>query len=110
MRLLPLIFTTTFLVGSVYGDVSMDAQIEQIMNAPANERVGLMNQLKTKLAGMNENERKEALQKLQNGMDRGIGKGSQSHLSPMPMQHMNGSGSTQRQMNAHTQPNFSNRH
>ena len=106
MRLLPLIFTTTFLIGSVYGDVSLDAQIEQIMSAPANERVGLMNQLKTKLAGMNESERKEALQKLQGGM----GKGSQNHLSTMPMQQMKAGGSAQRQMNAHTQPNFSNRH
>jgi len=110
MRLLPLIFTTTFLVGSVYGDVSMDAQIEQIMNAPVNERVGLMNQLKTKIASMNESERNEALQKLQGGMGRGMSKGSQNHLSSMPMQHMKASGSAQRQMNAHTQPNFSNRH
>ncbi len=102
MRLLPLIFTTTLLIGSAYGDVSLDAQIEQIMNAPVNARVGLMNQLKTKLATMNEDERRETLQKLQGNMNREMGKGSQN-------QQMNLGGSAQRQMNTHTQPNFSNR-
>lgn len=109
MRLSPLIFITIFFASSVYGDISIDNHIEQIMNAPAKERVGLMNQLKIKLAAMNEDERKEALQKLQANRSRGMGKGSQNHLSAMPMQQMNSSGSGQRQMNVNTQSDFSNR-
>jgi len=100
MRLLALIFTAVLLANSVYGGVSMDAQIEKIMNAPASERVGLMNQLKIKLANMNEEERKETLQKLQGGMGREMGKGSQNHLSTMPIQ----------QINLTAQPSSSNRH
>ena len=100
MRLLALIFTAIFFASNVYGGVSMDAQIEKIMSAPASERVGLMNQLKIKLANMNEEERKEALQKLQGGMGREMGKGSQNHLSTMPVQ----------QINITAQPSSSNRH
>ncbi|MGZ8548654.1 MAG: hypothetical protein ACXW33_08640 [Sulfuricurvum sp.] len=79
-------------MGSVYGDVSVDAQIEQIMNAPANERVGLMNQLKIKLAGMNNSERNEALQKLQGDTNHGWSNGSamiHTGFTSAPMQQMN---------------------
>jgi len=100
MRFSPLIFTAILLASNVYGGVSMDTQIEKIMNAPASERVGLMNQLKIKLATMNEEERKEALQKLQGGAGREMGKGSQNQLSAMPIQ----------QINLTVQPNSSNRH
>jgi hypothetical protein len=75
------------LAGSVQADSSIDTQIEQIMNAPANERVALMNQLKTKLAHMNNNERNEALQKLQGNINGSL----QMHNIPAsaPMQYMN---------------------
>jgi len=70
----------------------MDTEIEQIMNAPANERVALMNQFKTKLANMNNNERNEALQKLQGSMNHsGKNGNTMMHNRPTlaPMQHMN---------------------
>ena len=110
MKFLPFLSAMVILVSIALGDGSIDTQIDQIMKAPANERYELMNQLKTKIAIMNETERNEALQKLQGSIGAGIGKGSQNRPSDMPMQQMNRNGSLQRQMNAHTQPNFHNRH
>lgn len=55
------------LLGSLtlsFSDMSIDAQIQEIKNAPAHERVQLMNQLKTKLADMNAEQRSEAISKL----------------------------------------------
>ncbi|MCX6061673.1 MAG: hypothetical protein NT103_05425 [Campylobacterales bacterium] len=109
MKFLPFLSTIMILVSIAQCDSMIDTQIDQIMKAPANERYELMNQLKTKIALMNENERNEALQKLQGGMGAGMGKGSQNNFSGMPMQYMNRNGSAQRQMNTNTQPNFQNR-
>jgi len=44
---------------------TVDAQIEAIQTAPAQERVRLMNQFKLRLMEMNELERSEAIEKLQ---------------------------------------------
>lgn len=106
MKFLPFLTTLMLLVSVAQCESIIDTQIDQIMKAPANERYELMNQLKTKIATMNETERNEALQKLQGGMS----KGSQNNFSGIPMQQMNRNGSTQRQMNTNTQPNFQNRH
>ena len=48
--------------------VSIDAQIEAIQAAPAQERVQLMNQFKQRLATMNEEQRTEAIAQLQEKM------------------------------------------
>jgi len=45
--------------------VSVDAQIEAIQEAPAQERVRLMNQFKQRLMNMNEADRAAAIEKLQ---------------------------------------------
>jgi len=55
------------LLGSLtlsFSDMSIDAQIQEIKNAPEHERVKLMNKLKTDLAQMNEEQRSEAIQQL----------------------------------------------
>ncbi len=66
-------FTSILLLTTLYGSVnaqsSMDEEIEHIMKAPQKERVELMNQFKTKLANLNEQERKEAIRKLQIGIN-----------------------------------------
>lgn len=49
----------------VSGAESIDEQIAKIQNAPAQERVELMNRLKLQIAAMNEAEREEALNALQ---------------------------------------------
>lgn len=51
----------------VNGADSINEQIEKIQNAPAQERVEMMNRLKLQIAAMNETEREEALKALQNG-------------------------------------------
>ncbi|MDA3946608.1 MAG: hypothetical protein PF439_08020 [Helicobacteraceae bacterium] len=45
-------------------DITVDEQITEIQNAPAQERVRLMNQFKTRLATMNEADREEAITQL----------------------------------------------
>ncbi len=45
-------------------DVTVDEQITEIQNAPAQERVRLMNQFKIRLATMNEADREEAITQL----------------------------------------------
>lgn len=47
-----------------FADESIDAQIQEIKNAPPQERVKLMNKLKTQLANMNAEQRSEAISKL----------------------------------------------
>jgi hypothetical protein len=69
MKYLISILLLTTLCGSVYAENSMNEEIERIMKAPQKERVELMNQFKTKLANLNEQERKEAIQKLQLGIN-----------------------------------------
>ena len=46
-------------------DISVDAEIEAIQSAPAQERVRLMNEFKEKLSLMNQEDRGEAISKLQ---------------------------------------------
>lgn len=46
-------------------DATIDAQIEKIQNAPAQERVQLMNEFKQQLATMNKEQRQEAVAKMQ---------------------------------------------
>ncbi len=55
----------TLTLGFAEQGTSIDAQIEAIKAAPAQERVQLMNAFKTKLATMNEADRNEAISKLQ---------------------------------------------
>lgn len=66
MKLSKSIFSI-LLLGSLtlsFSDMSIDAQIQEIKNAPAQERVKLMNQLKTQLADMNAEQRSEAISQL----------------------------------------------
>lgn len=102
MKLFPL-FLCAFLLSNVYGDESVDAQIERIMNAPQQERVELMNQLKTQLATMNEHERSEAIRKLQSKLNPD---GAPTQLRQgTSMQQMQQTGvQMQRQTNTLTQP------
>ncbi len=46
-------------------DATIDAQIERIQNAPAKERVKLMNEFKQHLMTMNQEQRQEAVAKMQ---------------------------------------------
>jgi hypothetical protein len=52
----------------LYAQDSIDTEIAQIMKAPPQERVKLMNQLKSKIAAMNEQERSAAIKNMQSGM------------------------------------------
>jgi len=45
-------------------ELSIDAQIQEVKNAPASERVELMNALKTRLSTMNAQERNDAISEL----------------------------------------------
>ena len=66
MKLNKSIFTI-LLLGSLtlsFSDMSIDAQIQEIKNAPPHERVKLMNKLKIQLADMNAEQRSEAILQL----------------------------------------------
>jgi len=89
-------------------DNTIDIQINQIMQAPVSERLTLMNELKTKIAVMNSNERNEALQKLSGNMDINMHSGTmdkgsiiKNRSSFMPVRH---------QMNTIHQHSQSKRH
>lgn len=112
MKFLSLLAAIIILASAAQSDDSIDAQIEQVMNAKSSERYELMNQLKTKLATMNENERNEALQKLSGGKN--LNKNEENHGSSlmlqrhqlnMQKQQMNTNRLLQNQMNAHTSKN-----
>ena len=64
--------TTLVLLGTLTlglaADAAVDAQIEKIQNAPAQERVQLMNEFKQRLATMNQEQREEAIAKMQTKM------------------------------------------
>lgn len=60
--LLALVGTLTF---GLAADATIDAQIEAIQSAPAQERVRLMNEFKEQLMTMNQEERQEAIAALQ---------------------------------------------
>jgi len=92
MKILFFLSAVIALSSIAHSDRTLDAQISQIMKAPASKRVELMNQLKTKIAAMNSNERNEALQKLSQNMHNGnMHKSSmmQNRPASMPMQPMN---------------------
>ena len=63
------ITTTLVMIGTLTlglaQDASIDSQIETIGKASAQERVQLMNEFKKRLSQMNENDRSEAIDKLQ---------------------------------------------
>lgn len=54
---------------SLFAQESIDAKIEQIHTAPAQERYRLMNALKKELAAMNAQQRAEAIAKLRSGVE-----------------------------------------
>ncbi len=64
--------TTLLLAGTLTmalaADATIDAQIEKIQNAPAQERVQLMNEFKQQLMTMNQEQRQEAVAKMQEKM------------------------------------------
>lgn len=57
-----------FAEDTVSPEMNVDAQIENIQSAPAEERVKLMNEFKQKLMQMNADERNEAIATLQTKM------------------------------------------
>ena len=63
------ITTTLVLVGTLTlglaADATIDAQIARIQNAPAAEKVQLMNEFKQQLMTMNKEQRQEAVSKMQ---------------------------------------------
>lgn len=65
MKHLSLIFFLYGVLGILYAQNSIDDEIAQIMKAPPQERVLLMNQLKSKIAEMNEQERSSAIRNMQ---------------------------------------------
>lgn len=97
MKYFTSILLLTTLYGSVYAEDSMNEEIEHIMKAPQKERVELMNQFKTKLANLNEQERKEAIRKLQIGIN---GNTASYHGQTMSMHQMRSSVQQQQRMNS----------
>lgn len=49
---------------AVFAEATVDEQIQEIKNAPAQERVQLMNQFKVRLRSMNEADREQAISAL----------------------------------------------
>lgn len=111
MKFISLSFMVTILLSSAQSDSTIDTEIEQVMNAKGSERYELMNQLKIKLATMNENERSEALQKLLSTMKvepgGNIGSGFMPQTPPSFNQQMNSNSPLQ---NHTTSNNPQNRH
>jgi hypothetical protein len=105
MRFLLVLFAM-FLVSNLYGDVSLDKQIAEIMKAPKEKRMVLMNALKIKLANMNEEQRSIAFQKLQNNMVSGANSGSamQNQFSTPQMRQGSSGG-----MSHNSLPSFRNK-
>ncbi len=78
---------------TLFGVESINDQIEAIKNAPPTERVELMNRLKTQIAAMNEEDRSNALNTLQ--QNRGTA-GNRLQLKRHQGSSGEGSGSMQR--------------
>lgn len=89
------------LVVQLSGAESIGEQIEKIQNAPAQERVEMMNRLKLQIAQMNEAEREEALNALQQ-------KGSHKRMQ-FQHQKMNDGSSVQPRQRMNTQTGGINR-
>ena len=66
MKIAPIMMAALLLSGMplMAEDVDVDTQIEEIVQAPAQERHRLMNEFKKRLSTMNEQERAEAISKL----------------------------------------------
>ncbi|HEX5670446.1 MAG TPA: hypothetical protein VFX66_02825 [Sulfuricurvum sp.] len=101
-----IIFVALFLAlnSLVYADSSIDQEIAQILKAPQAQRAQMMNQLKTKLAAMNAQERSEAIHNLQiglNGNSAGAGIGQNMKMQNMHsnVQHQGNIGSMNHQPN-----------
>jgi hypothetical protein len=62
---------------------NIDTQIEEIQNAPSDERVELMNQFKQRLMNMNEQERSEAIAQMQAKMQEHMSNGMQKEEATM---------------------------
>jgi hypothetical protein len=105
MKILFFLATAVALSSIAQCDSSIDMQIDKIMQAPTGERYELMNQLKAKIAAMNENERNDALQKLSGGMGMRNGMMRQNSPSSMPMQQIQPNYQNQRLVNTLNQPN-----
>lgn len=106
MKILFLLSAVIALSSVSQSDSTIDTQINQIMQAPPNQRVELMNQLKTKIAAMNASERNEALHKLSGNM--GVPMNSMTMGQGSMIQNRSSLGPVQHQMNTnhqYTQPN-----
>jgi len=81
------ITTTLVLLGTLTlglaADATIDAQIEKIQNAPAQERVQLMNEFKKQLMAMNQEQRDEAISKMQTKMQTRAKDGSEESSAEM---------------------------
>ena len=107
MKILFFLSTVVALSSVAYSESTIDTQINQIMQAPANQRVELMNQLKTKLAAMNATERNEALQRLSENKGINMMQSGNMERGSM-MQNRSSFSPAQQQMNTnhqHSQPN-----
>ena len=104
---------TLALLGSLtltLADASIDTQITEIQNAPAQERVELMNQFKQQLASMNAEDRSAAISAMQTKMQARQGDTQaqgdmtrarmQEHAGDMQMEQ-NGQMSQMQNMNQH---------
>lgn len=75
MKNFTLPLSLVLLGATLFGDESINEQIEAIKNAPPSERVELMNRLKTQIAAMNEKDRANALDTLQQSRGDSTNKG-----------------------------------
>lgn len=92
MKSLNIVLATLLLNAALFGVESINDQIEAIKNAPPAERVELMNRLKIQIAAMNEEDRANALNTLQ--QSRG-GSGNRLQLRLRQGSFYEGSGSMQ---------------
>lgn len=86
----------------LYANNAIDEEIAHILKAPQQERVEMMNQLKTKLAAMNAQERSEAIRNLQiglNGSSTGMRNGQNMQMQNMHshVQHQSSMGAMNHQ-------------
>ncbi len=68
--LLSLVMMGTLTLGFAEVATTIDAQIQAIQDAPASERVELMNEFKIQLSTMNEQERSEAIAQMRTQMQK----------------------------------------
>ena len=66
----PLIMIFWSMTTLLYAQSTIDAQLQAIHNAPASQRVEMMNQFKQRLAQMNEQERAEVITQMRSQMQK----------------------------------------